>query len=229
MTRASPFQSETLFHVGPVPVSVPVVTTWGIMLALLCASLLLTRHLKQRPGRIQTTVELLVTGIDGQIAMILGKGERRFLPLLGTLFVFLVCANLAGLLPGVKAPTATLETPAAVAAIVFFSVHYYGMRAQGLRGYLASFAKPSILMLPLNLITPVTRSFALMVRLFGNVMSGEFLIALVVGLTGLFVAVPFMALEMLIGVIQAYIFTVLATVFVGAALARQQEGETNGC
>lgn len=226
--RATPFASEILFRLGPIPISGPVVTSWGIMLVLVLLSLMLSRRLRQQPDRWQTLAELLVTGIDSQIAMVLGKGERRFLPLFGTLFIFLVCANLAGLAPGLKAPTASLETPAALAVIVYVSVHYFGIRAQGLRGYLLSFAKPSILLLPLNLFTQITRSFALMVRLFGNVMSGEFLIALVVGLTGLFVAVPFMALEMLIGLIQAYIFTVLATVFVGGALGSQTEGDAHG-
>ncbi len=121
------------------------------------------------------------------------------------------------MVPGVEPPTAKLETPAALALIVFVSVHYFGVRAQGLVGYLASFAKPKLIMLPLNILSEVTRTFSLMVRLFGNIMSGEFIIALVVALAGLFVPIPFMALEILLGLIQAYIFTVLATVFIGAA------------
>ncbi len=105
-----------------------------------------------------------------------------------------------------------------MALIVFFSVHYFGVRARGLAGYLASFAEPKLIMLPLNIISEVTRTFSMMVRLFGNVMSGEFVIALVVALAGLFVPIPLMALEILVGLVQAYIFTVLATVFIGAAL-----------
>ena len=139
------------------------------------------------------------------------------MPLLGTLFIFLVTANLSGLLPGVEAPTSKLETPAALALIVFFSVHYFGIRAKGLRGYLASFAKPKLIMLPLNILSELTRTFSLMLRLFGNIMSGEFIIALIVALAGLFVPIPLMALEILIGIVQAYIFTVLAAVFIGAA------------
>ena len=139
------------------------------------------------------------------------------MPLLGTLFIFLVTANLSGLLPGVEAPTSKLETPAALALIVFFSVHYFGIRARGLRGYLASFAKPKLIMLPLNILSELTRTFSLMLRLFGNIMSGEFIIALIVALAGLFVPIPLMALEILIGIVQAYIFTVLAAVFIGAA------------
>ena len=116
-----------------------------------------------------------------------------------------------------EAPTSKLETPAALALIVFFSVHFFGIRARGLRGYLASFAKPKLIMLPLNILSELTRTFSLMLRLFGNIMSGEFIIALIVALAGLFVPIPLMALEILIGIVQAYIFTVLAAVFIGAA------------
>ena len=138
--------------------------------------------------------------------------------MLGTLFIFLVVANLSGVLPGVEAPTGKLETPAALALIVFFSVHYFGVRARGFGGYLASFAEPKLMMLPLNILSEVTRTFSLMIRLFGNVMSGEFIIALVVALAGLFVPIPLMVLEILVGLVQAYIFTILATVFIGAAV-----------
>jgi F-type H+-transporting ATPase subunit a len=163
-------------------------------------------------------LELIVTGIMSQIDEVIRKNPRPFLPLLGTLFIFLVAANLSGILPGVEAPTGKLETPAALALIVFVAVHYFGVRARGPFGYLASFAKPKLIMLPLNIVSEVTRTFSLMVRLFGNVMSGEFVIALVVALAGLFVPIPLMALEILVGLVQAYIFTVLATVFIGAAV-----------
>lgn len=219
---ASPLSSLVLFHVGPVPVTRPVVTTWVIMLALSLGSWALTRRLGSRPSRRQAALEAVVVGVLGQIGEVIGKDARPYLPLLGTLFIFLVVSNLSGVLPGVEAPTGKLETPAALALTVFFAVHYFGVRAQGPLGYLKSFAQPKLVMLPLNIVSEVTRTFSLMVRLFGNVMSGEFVIALVVGLAGLFVPIPLMALEILVGVVQAYIFSVLATVFIGAALG----GET---
>lgn len=220
MTASSPLTSALLFHLGPVPVTRAVATTWAIMAVLAGGSHLLTRRLRPDPGRAQAVVELLVTGISGQIRAVVGDDDdsRALLPLVATLFLFLVAANLSGLLPGTQAPTATVETPAALAAIVFASVHYYGVRAHGPLGYLASFARPKLVMLPLNLLSEVTRTFSLMVRLFGNVMSGEFVIALVAALAGLFVPVPLMALEVLLGLVQAYIFTVLATVFIAAAI-----------
>jgi F-type H+-transporting ATPase subunit a len=216
--EGSPLVSTVLFEIGPVPITQPVVTTWMIMLVLAVAGHLATRRLKPRPGRRQMVLEAIVDGLAGQIREVLHKDARPLLPLVATLFIFLVTANLSGILPGVQAPTARLETPAALALIVFFSVHYFGIRALGLFGYLASFAKPKLIMLPLNVLSEVTRTFSLMVRLFGNVMSGEFVIALVVALAGLFVPIPFMALEILLGLVQAYIFTILATVFIGAAI-----------
>ena len=215
----SPLANRVLFHLGPVAITEPVVTTWGLMLALALGAWLVTRAMTLRPGRRQAVVEALVLGISGQIKEVLHRDPRPLIPLVGTIFIFVLTANLSGLVPGLEAPTGKLETPAALAFIVFVSVHYFGIRAQGLKRYLASFAEPKLIMLPLNLVSEVTRTFSLMVRLFGNVMSGEFLIGLVVALAGLFVPVPLMALELLVGIVQAYIFTVLATVFIGAAIS----------
>lgn len=217
MTQASPLVSVIIFHIGPVAVTRPVVTTWVIMALLSLGSWAATRRLALRPTRGQAVLEVLVTGIASQIEEVVRRDARPFLPLLGTLFIFLLVANLSGLVPGVQAPTGKPETPAALAIIVFLAVHWFGVRTQGALGYLESFARPKLIMLPLNVLSEVTRTFSLMVRLFGNIMSGEFLMGLVVALAGLFVPIPLMALEGLVGVVQAYIFTVLATVFIGAA------------
>jgi F-type H+-transporting ATPase subunit a len=215
---ASPLVSAEVFHLGRLVVTRPVVTTWAIMAVLGLACRWATRHLRPLPDRRQAMLELLVGGIVEQIESVLRKDGRRYLPLLGTLFLFIMVANLSGLLPGVEAPTAKIETTAALALIVFVAAHGYGLGARGPRRYLASFAEPKLFMLPLNLLSEVTRHFSLMVRLFGNVMSGEFVIAMVAALAGLLVPIPLMALEILVGVVQAYIFTILATVFIGAAV-----------
>ena len=217
--RGSPLTSTVLFHVGPIAVTRPVVTTWIIMLVLIVACGRVTQRLRMQPNGRQAVLESLVLGIAQQIESIIHKDARPYVPLLGTLFLYLVAANLCGVLPGVEPPTGKLETPLALALIVFFSVHFFGVRARGVRGYLASFAKPKLIMLPLNILSEVTRTFSLMVRLFGNVMSGEFVLALVIALAGLFVPIPLMVLEILVGLVQAYIFTVLATVFIGAAVS----------
>jgi len=222
--QGSPLTSAVLFHLGPVAITRAVVTTWIIMAVLAIVCRLATHRLEMQPDRRQAVLEVIVTGIAEQIEEVIRKDARPFLPMLGTLFIFLVVANLSGLLPGVEAPTSRIETPAALALIVFFSVHYFGVRARGLRGYLASFAEPKLIMLPLNILSEVTRTFSLMVRLFGNVVSGEFVIALVLALAGLFVPIPLMVLEILVGLVQAYIFTVLATVFIGAAVGSVEKG-----
>ncbi len=214
---ASPLTSAPLFHLGFITITRPVVTTWIIMAALALVCRWATRRLASLPDNRQAVLESIVTGILDQIADVTRRDPRPFLSLLGTLFIYLVVANLSGVLPGVEAPTGRIETPAALALIVFFSVHYFGVRARGLRGYLASFAEPKLIMLPLNILSEITRTFSLMVRLFGNVMSGEFILGLVLALAGLFVPIPLMALEILVGIVQAYIFTVLAAVFIAAA------------
>lgn len=221
---ASPLASAVVFHIGAVGITRPVVTTWGIMAVLTVSSWLLTRHMRLQPGPAQALLESVVGGIAAQLREILGRDPQPYMGLLGTLFLYLVAGNLCDILPGVEAPTGKPETPLALALIVFFSVHYYGVRVRGLRGYLASFAQPKLLMLPLNILSQITRTFSLMVRLFGNVMSGGFLIALLVALVGLFVPIPLMMLEMLIGLVQAYIFAVLSAVFVGAAIGSGESG-----
>jgi F-type H+-transporting ATPase subunit a len=217
---ASPLTAQVLFHVGPVPITAPVVVTWGLMAALTVASLLGTRKLRLNPGRGQAALELLISAVQAQIRETLRTDPKPYLPFLATLFIFIASANLLALVPGIEPPTAHLETDAALAVIVFFAVHYYGVRVRGLGGYLADFARPTWIMLPLNLLSEVTRTFSLMVRLFGNIMSGVFVIGIVLSLVGLIVPIPFMALELLTGLIQAYIFTVLAMVFIGGAVGQ---------
>jgi F-type H+-transporting ATPase subunit a len=134
------------------------------------------------------------------------------------LFLFILTANWSSLIPGVEPPTAHIETDAALGLIVFISILYYGIRALGLLGYLKTFAEPSLVMIPLNILETFTRTFSLIVRLFGNVMSGVFVVAIVLSLAGLLVPIPLMALDLLTGAVQAYIFTILAMVFIGSAL-----------
>jgi F-type H+-transporting ATPase subunit a len=215
----SPLSLKTVVTLGPVPITLPVVVTWGLMAALAVGSWIATRKLKIAPSRSQAVLELIVTAIEGQIRDTMGVAPRPYLPLIGTLFLFILAANWASLIPGVEPPTARLETDAALAAIVFFAVIWFGIRARGLTGYLKTFAEPTFIMIPLNVAETLTRTFSLIVRLFGNVMSGAFIIGIILSLAGLLVPIPFMAIELLIGAIQAYIFTVLAMVFIGSAVS----------
>ena len=219
-----PLETSVIFHLGPVPVTRPVVTTWAIMAALTLASAVGTRRLRVHAGPWQTGFEILVETIAAQIRGVLDRDPAPFLPLLGTLFIYLVCANLSAIVPGVEAPTAHIETTGALAVIVFFAVHAFGVRMRGVIGYVKGYTRPAWFMLPLNIVSEFTRTFSLMVRLFGNIMSHEFVIGIVVALAGFLVPVPFLALAVLIGIIQAYIFTVLATVFIGAAVGTMERG-----
>lgn len=214
----SPLDLIIVFRVGPMAVTSPVVVTWALMLFLAGGSWLLTRHLSVRPSHRQAALEVVVEAIEAQIRDTMRVEPAPYLPLIGTLFLFIFAANWSSLVPGIEPPTAHLETDAALALIVFVAVAYFGIRYRGLRGYLATFAEPSFLMIPLNLLETITRTFSLVVRLFGNVMSGVFVIGVVLSLVGLLVPVPLMALDLLTGAVQAYIFSVLAMVFIAGAL-----------
>jgi F-type H+-transporting ATPase subunit a len=233
MSAPSPLESPVVLHLGPVPFTEEVVTTWAIVAVIGLGAYLSTRGISARragasgrgerssaappPGRVQAAVEAVFVLLEDQIRGVVQSDPAPLVPFVGTLFLFLAVANLSSLVPGVRAPTASIETPAALALIVFFAVHAYGVRAKGLLRYLKGFAEPSVLLLPLNVLSEVTRTFSMMIRLFGNMMSHEFILGIVVTLVGLLVPIPFMALGILIGLIQAYIFAILATVFIGAA------------
>ena len=216
---ASPLSVQVLFHIGPAPITTPVVTTWGLMILLAGGSWLLTRRLSLRPGRIQAAAELVIEGVSGQIRDTIGEDPAPYLPVIGTLFLFILTANWSSLVPGVEPPTAHLETDAALAFVVFAATLWFGVRKLGVVGYLRTFAQPTLLLAPLNFVELLTRTFSLIVRLFGNVMSGVFIIAVILSLAGLLVPIPLMALHLLTGAVQAYIFAALAAVFIGGAMA----------
>ena len=223
----SPLTSVALFYLGPVPITAGVVATWVIMAVLVIGSILVTYRLSLVPSKTQAFFELIVDTVDGQIRDTMRLEPTPYRAFVGTLFIFIFVANWSSLIPGVEPPTAHIETDAALALLVFVAVIWFGIRAGGIRGYLSTFASPNPIMIPLNFIESLTRTFSLLVRLFGNVMSGVFIGAIVLSLAGLFVPIPFMALDLLTGAIQAYIFTVLAMVYIGAALAEgRQESPT---
>lgn len=214
----SPLVNHVVFTIGPVPITRPVATTWGLMVVLGAGGWLLTRALKVEPTRRQAALELIVETIASQIRDTLRADPAPYLPLIGTLFLFILTANWSSLIPGVEPPTAHLETDAALALVVFVAIIWFGIRARGIAGYARTFAEPSIFMVPLNIVETFTRTFSLVVRLFGNVMSGVFIVGIVLSLAGLLVPIPLMALDLLTGAVQAYIFAILATVFIGSAV-----------
>ncbi len=215
----SPLVSTALFHLGPAPITESVVVTWGIMAALVLGAILVTRRLSLAPSASQATLELIVDTVDSQIRDTMQAEPAPYRAFVGTLFAFVFVSNWSTLAPGVEPPTAHIETDAALALLVFIAVIWFGIRAGGLRGYLGGFASPSPIMIPLNFIESITRTFSLLVRLFGNVMSGVFVVGIVLSLAGLFVPIPLMALDLLTGAVQAYIFAILAMVFIAGAIA----------
>lgn len=219
MTISSPLAAKVMFTVGPVAVTQPVVVTWGLMVFLGLGGWLATRSLSLKPSVAQTIVETIVDVIEDQIRGTMRVAPEPYVPMIGSLFLFILSANWSSLIPGVEPPTAHIETDAALGLIVFFAILYFGVRALGPLEYLKTFAQPSFIMIPLNILETFTRTFSLIVRLFGNVMSGVFVVGIVLSLAGLLAPVPLMALDLLTGAVQAYIFTVLAMVFIGSALA----------
>ena len=218
----SPLGNAILFHLGPVPIATAVVVTWAIMAVLVIGSVLVTRRLSLLPSRTQAVFELIVDTVDSQIRDTMRAEPAPYRAFVGTLFVFIFVANWSSLAPGVEPPTAHLETDAALALLVFIAVIWFGIRASGVRGYLGTFASPNPIMIPLNFVESLTRTFSLLVRLFGNVMSGVFVIGIVLSLAGLLVPIPLMALDLLTGAVQAYIFAVLAMVFIAGAISEGQ-------
>ncbi|VTZ50339.1 ATP synthase subunit a 2 [Methylocella tundrae] len=215
----SPLASVALFHLGPAAITASVVVTWAIIILLAGGAFLLTRRLSLAPSARQAAMELVVETLDSQIRDTMNVEPAPYRAFIGTLFVFIFVANWSSLAPGVEPPTAHIETDAALALLVFVAVIWFGVRAGGLRGYLATFAAPNPIMIPLNFVESLTRTFSLLVRLFGNVMSGVFVIGIVLSLAGLLVPIPLMALDLLTGAVQAYIFAVLAMVFIAGAVS----------
>ncbi|WP_291991903.1 F0F1 ATP synthase subunit A [Candidatus Accumulibacter sp. ACC003] len=203
-----------------------IVFTWGLMLLLTVGSLLITRKLSSglKRSRWQNFLEIVVTGIAGQIEDVGLSQARKFLPFLGTLFLFVASAALCTVIPGYEPPTASLSTTAALALCVLVAVPLFGIKDQGLGGYLKSYIEPTVIMLPFNIISEISRTLALAVRLFGNMMSGSMIIAILLTITPFVFPVLMTLLGLLTGMVQAYIFSILAAVYIAAAMHVRKPG-----
>ncbi|WP_317203640.1 F0F1 ATP synthase subunit A [Janthinobacterium sp.] len=204
---------------GFVKLNATIVYTWALMLVLTLAAALVTRRLSADLQRApwQNLLETLVLGIEAQIGEIGLRRPGRYLPFLGTLFLFIAAATIATVLPGYDPPTGSLSTTTALALCVFVAVPWFGVREQGLGGYLKTYVEPTWIMLPFNLISECSRTLALAIRLFGNMMSGAMIIAILLTITPFVFPVLMTALGLLTGLVQAYIFTILAAVYIAAA------------
>lgn len=204
---------------GPVILNRTILFTWVVMLMMTGIAWLVTRRLTTGTEipRGQNVLEVLVNGLRDQIREVGDQEPQRYLPFVGTLFLFLAFTNLLTIVPGYTAPTGSLSTTAALATCVFVAVPAFGIARKGLLSYLRQYLQPSIFMLPFNVIGELSRTLALAVRLYGNMMSGTVIAAILLGFVPLFVPVPILAFGLLTGMIQAYIFSVLAMVYIASA------------
>ncbi|MDB5925102.1 MAG: synthase subunit [Betaproteobacteria bacterium] len=204
---------------GFLKLNATIVFTWLLMLVLAVGSKLITRKLSTdlKRTRWQNLLEIVVTGIGKQIEEVGLRNPEKYLGFLGTLFLFVATATLCAVIPGYEPPTGSLSTTAALALCVFVAVPLYGIESQGMRGYLRSYVEPTFVMLPFNIIGEVSRTLALAVRLFGNMMSGAMIIGILLAITPFVFPVVMTALGLLTGMVQAYIFSILAAVYIAAA------------
>jgi F-type H+-transporting ATPase subunit a len=207
------------WQLGPITINATIVYTWIVMVLLVGSSWLATRRLSHEShGSLwQTVLESVVAVIGDQIREITRQPADHILPFVGTLFLFIATANLLGVVPGLRSPTGSLSTTAALAVCVFVAVPIYGFMKRGVRRYLGQYVQPSVFMLPFNILGELSRTLALAVRLFGNVMSSEMIVAILLAIVPLFFPVVMQMMGLLIGLIQAYIFAVLATVYIASA------------
>ncbi|HLJ58503.1 MAG TPA: F0F1 ATP synthase subunit A [bacterium] len=210
-------ERRVVLWIAGVPVTTTVVSTTGMVAVLSVLAVLAGRTIRARPSRWQAVAEWGVRGVEGLLDEVVGDG-RRYLPLVATLGLFILVANLMSALPAVEAPTADVNTPAALAIIVFCSVHYYGMREAGVLGYFRRFTQPVPLLLPINILSNLTRTFSLAIRLFGNMVSHQIIVAILLLILPLVVPAVLEVFGMFISVLQAYIFTVLTIVYIGGAV-----------
>jgi F-type H+-transporting ATPase subunit a len=204
-----------------------IVYTWVVMALMTIGAWLVTRKLSPdlaldaRDGKPissgQNLLEVVVLAIRDQIQQIGQQDPQRYIAFIGTLFLFIAVSNLLGVVPGFHPPTGSLSTTAALAICVFIAVPIFGISGQGLGGYLKQYIQPSPLMLPFNIVGEISRTLALAVRLFGNVMSGTMIVAILLSIVPLLFPIVMQLLGLLTGMIQAYIFAVLAMVYIASA------------
>ena len=211
---------QVVFTIFGIPIRDTVVSTWVMVVLILGAAAIINR-------RKPTALEMLVDFLNDLISGIIGRSAAPYLPLLGSLAIFIAVANVIGVVPFLIAPTSDVNTPLALALVVFFSVHYFGIRSKGLVNYFKDMASP-IFLLPLEIIGQLSRTISLTLRLFGNIFSAELIVAIIFALVPLFVPLPLVGLGIFTGLLQAYIFTTLAAVYIGAGIEAASSEKEKG-
>lgn len=216
---------------GFLQLNATIVFTWVVMILLTLASWLVTRRFDRADmhrSRWQNALEAIVETIRGQIRQIVPEHGDTYLPFVGTLFLFIALSNLLEIVPGWRAPTGSLSTTSALAICVGVAVPMFGILRQGFAGYLRHYVHPTFIMLPFHVLSETSRNLALAIRLFGNIMSGSIMVGILLAIAPLFFPVLMHVLGLLIGLIQAYIFAVLAMIYIAAAVQSQREPEGEG-
>lgn len=212
---------------GVVRITATLVYTWVVMVVLVSGSWLISRKLQSdiQMNRWQNFLEVLVSMIKDQIREASQQNPNHYLPFIGTLFLFILALNILDIFPGISAPTTSLSTTAALASCVFIAVPIFGIARQGAKEYFAHYMRPSPIMLPFNIIGELSRTIALAIRLFGNMMSGSLIVAILLSLAPLFFPVLVQMFGLLIGVIQAYVFSILALVYIASGQRAHENDE----
>lgn len=209
---------EVVFGIGPVQITDTVIYTWVVMAIITITCYLATRRLSITPSTVQKIMEAGIEAVESNIKDVLPIDPWLVVPLLGTMWVLIGFSNLAGLVPGLTTPTADLNTTFALAVVSYSTSHVFGIRTRGLRRYLAHYTEPSWVLIPFHLVAETTRMVAMAIRLFGNMLSGEMIAVILLGVAGLIAPVPFALLHIVIGLLQAYIFGMLTLVFIAGGV-----------
>lgn len=213
------------FQWGFIRITATLVFTWITMAVLILVSFLVTRTIKPgtKVSKGQNILEALIETINNQIKQISQEDSGKYLPFIGTLFIFIVSSNVLSIVPGFKPPTGSLNTTIALSLCVFLAVPFYGISDRGLLGYLKEYIKPTVVMLPFNIISEISRTLSLAIRLYGNVMSSSVVVAILLGIIPLFFPIVIQALGLLTGIIQAYIFAILAIVYIASSTKKKEK------
>lgn len=226
MAAGSSLFVAEVFRIGPVVITNTVVLTWMLMLVLGGLAWIATRRLGIVPSRRQVVLEGIVTAIEDAIRQVLPQQTAKVLPFVGTLWIFILVANLASLIPGVRSPTGDLSTTVALAILVFLATHWYGLREHGPLAYLRHYLLPNPILLPFHIISEISRTIALAMRLFGNIFSLQMAALLVLLVAGFLVPVPVLMLHIIEAIVQAYIFGTLALIYIAGAIQSQSPSST---
>ncbi len=207
---------------GQLSIHASVISTWAVMVFIISLVWLATRHMKMLPSGMQTVIEGIFEAMEEAVLEVTPEHGRLIMPFISTLWVFLIIANMVGLIPGLHSPTGDLSVTSALAILVFLSVHWFGIRTQGLKKYLHHYLQPTPMLLPFHIISELTRTLALAIRLFGNVMSLEMAAMLIVLVAGFLAPIPILMLHIIEALVQAYIFGMLALIYLASAMQSQQ-------